>query len=366
MSTSSARASSINATDRRQPLEGLAETTASYHRGGRADAARTGISCVADAVRSVWLVAFAPVCGEGGGVGSAALRAVAGRGRHGLVARAEAQGRRAHDARPRRAGRYFGGAERANPCPRVRRRRLVPPRKHCLLLELRRSAALPPRRRRSGAADHARAARAGLGALRGRSREPGWAADRVRARDPRWGRARERARRPARRRPGRYAPARVRARLLLLPPAQPGRHDARVDVLGPPEHALGRNRALGRGVRHARGGAPGGRRATRVDMAAGVEPRGAAPLRVRPQRLVEPLQRGRPAHRRAGGAGLPAVGLRRVELHVPRGRRHRLHQGRGWLRAAVHPSRGRVASAGPRPSLHGRRLPGAPEHRAIA
>ena len=78
--------------------------------------------------------------------------------------------------------------------------------------------------------------------------------------------------------------------------------------------------------------------AERVDLAAGVEPGRRAPLRVRSQRLVEPLPRGRAAHRRAGRARLPAVGLRRIELRVPRRRRHRLHPGRRRLRAALHPA----------------------------
>ena len=78
----------------------------------------------------------------------------------------------------------------------------------------------------------------------------------------------------------------------------------------------------------------------RVDLAARVEPGGRAPLRVRPRRLVEPLPRRRAADRREGRAGLSAVGLRRVELRVPGGRRHRLRARGPGLRAAVHPARG--------------------------
>ena len=47
--------------------------------------------------------------------------------------------------------------------------------------------------------------------------------------------------------------ARLRPRLLLLPAAQPRRRLARLDLLGPPEHAVGRDRALA--------GAAGGHRA---------------------------------------------------------------------------------------------------------
>ena len=88
--------------------------------------------------------------------------------------------------------------------------------------------------------------RAGLGPLRRRPRDPRRAADRVRARDPRRGGepVNELVALPA---DGerRAARARLGPRLLLLPAPEPRRRHARVDLLGPPEHALGRHRALG-------------------------------------------------------------------------------------------------------------------------
>ena len=52
-------------------------------------------------------------------------------------------------------------------------------------------------------------------------------------------------------------------------------------------------------------------------------PGGRAPLRHRPQRLVEPLPRRRAADQRGGRARLSAVALRRLHLRLPRRRRDR-------------------------------------------
>ena len=241
---------------------------------------------------------------------------------------------------------------------------MVPPRRHGLLLELRRPAPLSPRPRPGAAADHARAARARLGALRRRPREPRRAADRVRARDPRGRRAGERARGAARRRRGRGARARVGPRLLLVPAAQPGRRHARLDLLGPPEHAVGRHRALGgaAGRRPARRAWWPAARASRSGSRSGARtacstscPTASGWWNLYREDAQLTDERGR--------ARLPAVGLRRIELRVPRRRRHRVHPGGRRLRAPLHPARGRDRPGGPRPSLHRRRLPRAAERR---
>ena len=82
-----------------------------------------------------------------------------------------------------------------------------------------------------------------------------------RARDPRRGRrARERPGGRARRRLRRAPGARLRPRLLRLSAAQPRRHPGVLDLLGPPQHAVGRHRAVGGAARRPGGRAPGCRR----------------------------------------------------------------------------------------------------------
>ena len=136
---------------------------------------------------------------------------------------------------------------------------------------------------------------------------------------PIWNRSRPRARArdprgPSRRRRGgqhdrraRRCPAATRAgswsrpRFLQLAAAQPGWPAARLAELGPPQHALGRHPALV--CRNCRDGSLSDvradrRRRSRSHRPAGLVARQAAVLRVRQERLVEPLsgrerQRGR-------------------------------------------------------------------------
>ncbi len=128
---------------------------------------------------------------------------------------------------------------------------------------------------------------------------------RLRARTRRRGRTRERDRLAAARRLRRAAGAGGRPRLLLVPADQPRRRLARLDLLGPPEHALGRDRAVGRAAGRPRRGAARRRRSRGVGLPARVGARRAPPLRLRPRRLVEPLPRPR-ARRRAQRRGRPA------------------------------------------------------------
>ena len=147
------------------------------------------------------------------------------------------------------------GRERAHPRARVRRRRLVAPRRHRLLLRVRRPAPLPPgpRRRAARRSRPSRRARRSMRYADGRV-SPGRRAGRLRARDPRRGRrARERPGGAARRRLRRAAGARLRPRLLRLPAASaPTAPTLALDLLGPPQHAVGRHRAVGGAARRAR------------------------------------------------------------------------------------------------------------------
>ena len=80
--------------------------------------------------------------------------------------------------------------------------------------------------------------------------DPGRAHGRLRARDPRRGRSRRtRSSRCRSTAPASRAVLACGPRLLLLPAGQPRRRLARLDLLGPPEHALGRDRAVGGAAR---------------------------------------------------------------------------------------------------------------------
>ncbi len=96
----------------------------------------------------------------------------------------------------------------------------------------------------------------------------------------------------------RAAGARLRERLLRLAPPQPGRPVPGLADLEPPQHALGRLRAVD-GPPHPGGRRPGRparrRRAPGIDLPARVGTGRAPLLRLRPQRVVEPLP---PRHRR--------------------------------------------------------------------
>ena len=103
---------------------------------------------------------------------------------------------------------------------------------------------------------------------------------------------------------------------------------ARLDLLGPPQHALGRDRAVAGAARRPGRRAPGRRRPRGVGLPARVGRRGPPALRLRPRRLVEPLPRrgrgDRAADRRGGRPRPPAVALRRLDLRLPRRRLDRL------------------------------------------
>ena len=135
------------------------------------------------------------------------------------------------------------------------------------------------------------------------------------------GEAGERDRLAVARRLSRAAGAGRRPRLLLVPADQPRRRLARLDLLGPPEHALGRDRAVGGAAGRQRRGAAGRRRRRGVGLPARVGTGRAPPLRLRPRRLVEPLPRPRArrrAQRRGGGAG-PADRGARPTSPIPSG-----------------------------------------------
>ncbi len=96
-------------------------------------------------------------------------------------------------------------------------------------------------------------------------------------------------------------------RLLLQPASEPGRGQACVPNLEPPEHAVGRMRAMGGrggGGRLTGRGEACGWRPGRVDRPARVGPRRRALLRLGSGRLVEPVQ----VEGRDGGGGLPDGG----------------------------------------------------------
>ena len=156
--------------------------------------------------------------------------------------------------------------------------------------------------------------------------------------------------------------ARLRARLLLLPPGQPRRPLARLDLLGPPEHALGRDRALGRAAGGHGRRAPGRRRPRGVGLPARVGRRragctssptataGGTSTATRAGTAVA-------ADRRGGRARPPAVAVRRLDLRLPRRRLDRLRPLRARRGTALRARPRRRAPARPRPPLHLVRLP---------
>ena len=116
----------------------------------------------------------------------------------------------------------------------------------------------------------------------------------------------------------RAAGARLRERLLRLAPPQPGRPAPGLADLEPPQHALGRLRAVD-GPPHPGGRRPGRparrRRAPGIDLPARVGAGRAPLLRLRPQRVVEPLPPRLGARRRprlAGATGRRAAGRART------------------------------------------------------
>ncbi|CAA9538408.1 MAG: Prolyl oligopeptidase family protein, partial [uncultured Rubrobacteraceae bacterium] len=247
------------------------------------------------------------------------------RRRRRLLAGEPTRGGRAERDRPplprrQHQGRHPPSVQRPHPRPRVRRRRLRGPRRHGLFRQLRGPAALlRPPRGRTGAAHGG-----GSPPLRGHDGGRRQGPPHRRARGPhgggragkRGGRHRPRGRRRDR--------ARLRQRLLLLAPAEPGRTKAGLAHLEPPEHALGRHGALdgrvGRRRRAARGREAGGR-PRRVSPPARVVPGRDAPPRLRPDRLVEPVPGGRGRGRAAlpdgGRVRAAALGLRDVHLRLP-------------------------------------------------
>ena len=105
-------------------------------------------------------------------------------------------------------------------------------------------------------------------------------------------------------------------RLLRQPPGQPRRPPAGLAGVGPPEHALGRDRAAaGRAGRRRPGRRPGhrGRRAGGVGGPARVEPRRRPAPGQRPHRLVEPV----PGGRRRVGRALEALAPAEEEFGAP-------------------------------------------------
>ena len=212
--------------------------------------------------------------------------------------------------RPRRVGavragrralrRRSRGLQRPDVGARVRRRRVLRPRRDGVRLELRGSAALPRRPGWRAGRDHARRRRSppsprrreGDGEWRPLDRRPRAA----RGERP-VGRGGQRARRHHHRRLGRTSGARRRPGLLLEPADLTGRLAALLPRLGPAVDAVGRLRAARRrpGVRRCAHEPRARRRPrrARVDLAARVEPRGRSSLRERPQRLVEPRAHSR-------------------------------------------------------------------------
>ena len=195
---------------------------------------------------------------------------------------------------------------------------------------------------RAAGAHHAGAAGGARPALRGRTHHARRPPAGMRARAPRARRRRDqRAGRPARRRHGDAGGDRRRPRLLLQPAHQPRRPPPGLAQLGPPVHAVGRHRAVGRRTgrrRHPAQRAAGRRRARRIGGAAAMESRRRAALRLRPVRLVEPV----PGDRRGHGGARPdgrrvrraSLGLRAQQLRVPARRAHRLLLQRQGLRPA--------------------------------
>ena len=99
-----------------------------------------------------------------------------------------------------------------------------------------------------------------------------------------------------------------RARLLRLPTIEPRGH-ALLHLLGPPEHALGRDRAVGRAARRPRSGrAVAGGRRSRSGSRSGTP--GPPQLGLRSQRLVEPLPRASSAARSSATISAAAVRAR--------------------------------------------------------
>ena len=188
----------------------------------------------------------------------------------------------------------------------------------------------------------------GRAARRSRPRRRRAALRRRRARPAR-GRAALRARGPPRRRrAGERRWSRVAARrraargrasssaghdFYASPRLEPGRHAGWPGCLGPPEHAVGRQRALGRRARRRR----------RLSASRGASPAapdesifqpewspdGVAALRLRPQRLVEPLPLARRRGRAAGADARPSSARPQWVFGAPTyafdaGRAHRL------------------------------------------
>ena len=143
---------------------------------------------------------------------------------------------------------------------------------------------------------------------------------------------------------------------------------ARLDLLGPPEHALGRDRAVGGAARRPGAARLRRRRARGVDLPARVGRRragctssptatagGTSTGSTARRRGEEPR---RAADRRAGRPRPPAVALRRRHLRLPRRRLDRLRPLPSAARngsALLEPGGG--AAARPRPPLHRLRLP---------
>ena len=223
----------------------------------------------------------------------------------GLLARGAAGGGRPHRAGA--AARRAARAEDLTPAPlqrpharaRVWRRRLRGAGRRRGRGRFRRPAALPARagQRRATALTPESGAPAAL--RRPRARSCGAAASSRCARTTAAAASRSTASSPsastAATTPGRVLAE--RPRLLQLAPPQPRWPPARLAELGPPRHALGQRPRCGspRSARTADSAqarqVAGG--AARVDRAAGVVAGRPALLRVRPQRLVEPLPRGR-------------------------------------------------------------------------
>ena len=138
--------------------------------------------------------------------------------------------------------------------------------------------------------------------------------------------------------------ARRRARLRGVSVLRAGRRPPRLRELGAPRHAVGRDHAARAALRPERTGGRGARRGRRrrgVDLPAGLLAGRRADLRLRPERLVEPLAgAGRRAARALparGGARPPALGARHDDLG-PRGRgRDLVQRARGGPRSAVSP-----------------------------